>query len=114
MAQAGRVAQRAADRVEDAIGDAPLPQAVVTFGVMTDKIMALSNDPQQINITHTHTHDLGRNLYARLNGLAERLSKPRTIDAHAEPPAAQSSLPNSETILDSGAENGSKAEDRIG
>ena len=39
-----RIASKAADRVKDEIGDAPLPQAVVTFGVMTDKIIALSSD----------------------------------------------------------------------
>jgi hypothetical protein len=49
MVQVARIAQRAADRVKDEIGDAPLPQAVVTFGVMTDKIVALSNDPQQLS-----------------------------------------------------------------
>jgi hypothetical protein len=44
MLQAARIAQLAADRVEDQIGDAPLQQSVVTFGVMTDKIIALSSD----------------------------------------------------------------------
>jgi len=44
MMQAARIAKRAADRVEDQIDDAPLPQAVVTFGVMTDKIVLLNND----------------------------------------------------------------------
>jgi len=105
VAQAARIAQRAADRVEDEIGDAPLPQAVVTFGVMTDKIVALSNDPTQIHVSHqvSQTHDLGRDLYRRLNELAERLTpKPRTIDAHAEPPAALPALPNGETISDLG------------
>ena len=43
--QAARIAKRAADRVEDEIEHAPLPQAVVTFGVMTDKVVLLNNDP---------------------------------------------------------------------
>jgi hypothetical protein len=44
MMQAARIAKRAADCVEDQIDDAPLTQAVVTFGVMTDKIALLSNE----------------------------------------------------------------------
>jgi hypothetical protein len=67
MMQAGRIAKLAADRVEDQISDAPLPQAVVTFGVMTDKVVALSNDPQQINITLTH--DPAINVYAKMEAL---------------------------------------------
>jgi hypothetical protein len=43
MQQAARIAKLAADRVEDQIEDATLPQAVVTFGVMTDKLSLLSS-----------------------------------------------------------------------
>jgi len=53
MIQAARIAKRAYDRVEDEIDDAPLSQAVVTAGVFTDKIVALSNDPFQVQIAHT-------------------------------------------------------------
>jgi hypothetical protein len=104
MAQAARIAQRAADRVEDEIGDAPLPQAVVTFGVMTDKIVALSNDPMQIQVSHqvSQTH-LGQNLYRRLDELAARLTQPRTLETDAvQPLTAQPALLNGETILNSG------------
>jgi hypothetical protein len=99
MMQAARIAKRAADRV----GDAPLPQAVVAFGVMTDKISLLSNDPQQINITQTH--EPGHNLYAKLEALAaalnaKALDRPRTIGVQAEPPAAPRELPNGEAISD--------------
>ena len=45
MEQAARIARLAADRVEDQIEGATLPQAVVAFGVMTDKVRALSGDP---------------------------------------------------------------------
>lgn len=55
MVQAARIAKLAADRVEDQIGDAPLPQSVVTFGVMTDKLLALSGEPQ-MTIRHEHLH----------------------------------------------------------
>jgi hypothetical protein len=45
MHQSARFDKLAADRVEDQIEDAPLPQAVVTFGVMTDKLSLLSSQP---------------------------------------------------------------------
>jgi hypothetical protein len=44
MIQAARIAKRAYDRVEDQIDTAPLPQAVVTAGVFTDKFQLLSGD----------------------------------------------------------------------
>ena len=44
MEQAARIAKLATDRVEDQIDTATLPQAVVTMGVMTDKVLALSAD----------------------------------------------------------------------
>ena len=55
MEQAARIARLAADRVEDQIDSATLPQAVVTMGVMTDKVLALSADPALI-IRHEHQH----------------------------------------------------------
>ncbi|PYJ15016.1 MAG: hypothetical protein DME96_14505 [Verrucomicrobia bacterium] len=55
MEQAARIAKLAADRVEDQIDTATLPQAVVTMGVMTDKVLALSADPAMI-IRHEHQH----------------------------------------------------------
>jgi hypothetical protein len=81
----------------------PLTQAVVTFGVMTDKISLLSNDPQQINITNTH--EPGVNLYAKLEALAavlnaRALDRSRPIDARVETPVAQSALPDGKTISD--------------
>jgi len=44
MIQAARIAKLAYDRVEDQIDTAPLPQAVVTAGVFTDKFQLLSGD----------------------------------------------------------------------
>jgi hypothetical protein len=41
---AARIAKLAYDRVEDQIDTAPLPQAVVTAGVFTDKLQLLSGD----------------------------------------------------------------------
>jgi hypothetical protein len=57
MLQAARIAKLAADRVEDQIGDAPLTQSVVTFGVMTDKLIALASDNVS-TIRHLHSFDL--------------------------------------------------------
>src|SRR5262249_33836439 len=44
MIQAARIAKLVYDRVEDQIDTAPLPQAVVTAGVFTDKFQLLSGD----------------------------------------------------------------------
>jgi hypothetical protein len=84
MVQAARIAKRAADRVEDEIDNAPLPQAVVTFGVMTDKILALSNDPARIEVTVSHTGPPAATLHQQLIELArilnERHANARTGD----------------------------------
>src|SRR5262249_10738918 len=70
-----RIAKRAADRVEDQIDDAPLPQAVVTFGVMTDKIVLLNNDlatkiPASVELSPVAS------LCAKMNKLANGLNIP--------------------------------------
>ena len=44
MVQAARISKGAYDRVEDKIDSAPLPQAVVTAGVFTEKLQLLSGD----------------------------------------------------------------------
>ena len=88
MLQASRIAKRAADRVEDEIDTAPLTQAVVTFGVMTDKIVALSNEVPQLNVSHTI--EPSRPAWVRLNELAERLEHKANQVAKSSPPA----LPN--------------------
>jgi hypothetical protein len=107
LMQAARIAKRAADRVEDQIDNAPLPQAVVAFGVMTDKISLLSNDAQQLSVTHTF--EPGPNLYQRLNELHRKLSydEPKTIQASIiEAVTGQPALPSNEPVSGSGAENG--------
>ena len=109
MGAALRVATASIHRIEDelAAGKIKGTQLVPVFGVSVDKLALLSNDPTQVNVTHTH--EPGPNLYQKLNELAQRLSKPRTIDARAEPSAALPALPNGETISDSGGETGFKA-----
>jgi hypothetical protein len=76
MMQAARIAKRAADRVEDQIDDAPLPQAVVTFGVMTDKIVLLNND-LATQVPYSVALSPERKLLEQCNGLAERLNIPK-------------------------------------
>jgi hypothetical protein len=92
-----RVASVSIDRIEDelAAGKIKGTQLVPVFGVSVDKLIALSNDPMKIHVSHqvSQTHDLGRNLYDRLNELAAPSQNSGPINAHAEPPAAQLSLP---------------------
>jgi hypothetical protein len=83
MMQAARIAKRAADRVEDEIDNAPLPQAVVAFGVMTDKISLLSNnDPARIEVQISHTGaPSAQTLHKQLIELARILNSQPCPDA---------------------------------
>ena len=82
MLQAARIAKRAADRVEDEIDKASFQQAVVTFGVMTDKIVILSNDAQQIDVNGiSPTVNVGNLLYERLQALHSALTAKTTSQA---------------------------------
>jgi len=101
MLQAARIAKLAADRVEDQIDTAPLPQAVVTFGVMTDKIVALSNDPMQLNVNVPL--EPNPRLWERLNELAARITREAQ---------AQLALSNGDAVSDSGPENGLTASEQ--
>jgi hypothetical protein len=96
MMQAARIAKRAADRVEDEIDNAPLPQAVVTFGVMTDKIVALSNETPQLHLLHYD--EPGERIWERFNQMVRELRKSLV--------GAQPTLSNGDAVSDSGAENG--------
>jgi hypothetical protein len=65
---------------------------------MTDKIVALSNNPQQISVTLTHQP--GPNIYERMEELAVKLNaQARAIqaaEAQVESPGVSMSLPDSE------------------
>jgi hypothetical protein len=85
MLQAARIAQLAADRVEEQIGDAPLQQSVVTFGVMTDKLMALSGDNTQA-IQHLHLHSLSdEDLIAFAVARSEKRAQAAVVEVPALP-----------------------------
>jgi hypothetical protein len=87
MLQAARIAKLAADRVEDQIGTAPLQQSVVTFGVMTDKIIALSSDNTQA-IQHLHLHALSdQDIIAFAVARSHKRSEKRVQAAVVEVPA---------------------------
>jgi hypothetical protein len=98
---AARVASASIERIEDelAAGKIKGTQLVPVFGVSVDKMAALANDPMQVQVTHTHTHDLGADLHRRLDELAARL-QPRTLEAAAAQPLTI--LPALPTISDSG------------
>ena len=115
MVQAARIAKLAYDRVEDQIDSAPLPQAVVTAGVFTDKLQLLSGDAT------AHAFNLNvkmvRNRFSvaceRFNWLvAEVEAKTKAVmkenELLKERAASQLQLPppNSETISDPTAGNG--------
>ena len=86
MLQASRIAKRAADRVEDQIDKAPLQQAVVTFGVMTDKIIALSSDNTQA-IQHLHLHGLSDQDIVAFAVARSKTVQGKVIEAEPLPPA---------------------------
>jgi transposase-like protein len=100
MEQAARIARLAADRVEEQIDSATLPHAVVTFGVMTDKVLALSGDPAMIvrhelehhRIVEHHIKPMTDEDYMRLiRGHEKQTVEPSPLDSgmHLLPDAAQ-------------------------
>jgi len=97
LAKALRIANKAADRIEDQIGSANITQATVAFGVATDKINLLSGDAT-IHIQHSIGQpDRNPNwLYDRLNELHAKLAATARSEAIPatviEPCAAEPSL----------------------
>jgi hypothetical protein len=111
MVQAARIAKLAYDRVEDQIDTAPLPQAVVTAGVFTDKFQLLSGDatarlenfnfnmkPVDIVAEFQKLHDAIREKAAKVEQAREEEKAGMTRH--------QLALPAGETASDSGAETG--------
>ena len=100
MEQAARIAKRAYDRVEDQIDSAPLPQAVVTAGVFTDKFQLLSGDAT--------AHAFNLNVRMERVDLVEQFNRLHAAirAENASMTQKQLALPTRETISDSGAETG--------
>ena len=108
MIQAARIAKLAYDRVEDQIDSAPLPQAVVTAGVFTDKFQLLSGDsPARFQNFNLEIKKV--DLVAQFNKFHEAvLTKANSVakEEKARMAHQQPALPGGETIADSGAETG--------
>jgi len=80
MEQAARIAKRAYDRVEDQIDEAPLAQATIVAGVMTDKLLALSGDNVQ-NIHHLHSFRIERDDLIAFALARSKKANAKVIDA---------------------------------
>ena len=95
MVQAARIAKRAYDRVEDEIDSAPLPQAVVTAGVFTDKLQLLSGDVTS-RLLSVNVHADAVDLVAQFNKLHDAIrAKAKAIEAQSEETEGKTGLPSS-------------------
>jgi hypothetical protein len=103
MVQAARIAKLAYDRVEDQIDSAPLPQAVVTAGVFTDKLQLLSGDAT--------AHAFNLNVKLERVDLVEQFNRLHAAirAENASMTQKQLALPPGDTIADLGAETGPDA-----
>jgi hypothetical protein len=108
--QAARIAKLAYDRVEDQIDTAPLPQAVVTAGVFTDKLQLLSGDANarlvnwNVNIQPVDIAAQFEKLHAAIEEAARAKKEETRIARH------QLALPGGKTIADSGTETDLQSE----
>ena len=95
MVQPARIAKRAYDRVEDQIDSAPLPQAVVTAGVFTDKLQLLSGDVTS-RLLSVNVHADAVDLVAQFNKLHDAIrAKAKAIEAQSEETEGKTGLPSS-------------------
>ena len=114
MIQAARIAKLAYDRVEDQIDSAPLPQAVVTAGVFTDKFQLLSGDVtsrlENFNFNMKPVDIAGewKKFHEAIRAKADqaREEEKASVTSH------QLALPAGETIADSGAGTGLQPSDK--
>jgi hypothetical protein len=107
MIQAARIAKLAYDRVEDQIDSAPLPQAVVTAGVFTDKFQLLSGDAAahafnlNLKVEPVNIVEHFNRLHAAIQEKAAKVNQARK-EEEASITRQQLALPGGETIADSG------------
>jgi hypothetical protein len=119
MVQAARIAKLAYDRVEDQIDSAPLPQAVVTAGVFTDKFQLLSGDATapafnlNLKVEPVNIVEHFEKLHAAIREKAAKVEQARK-EEETRITRHQLALPNSEINSDPGGETGFKAENRNG
>jgi hypothetical protein len=111
MVQAARIAKLAYDRVEDQIDTAPLPQAVVTAGVFTDKLQLLSGDAAahafnlNLKVEPVNIVEHFERLHAAIREKAAKVKQARK-EEEASITRHQLALPGGETTADSSAETG--------
>jgi hypothetical protein len=105
LAKALRIANKAADRIEDQIDGANITQATVAFGVATEKALLLSGDPT-LHVGHSlqlrEPVDIAR-LFQEFHD-ALRAKAREAEDPVGKLPHAHLALPNSGTIADSRTE----------
>jgi hypothetical protein len=115
MVQAARIAKLAYDRVEDQIDTAPLPQAVVTAGVFTDKFQLLSGDAtaclENFNFNMKPVDIAGE--WKKLHEAIREKAKQATEEEKARITRQQLALPAGETIADSGVETSLEPRKRL-
>jgi hypothetical protein len=70
----GNIAEIAAERMEELAGTATLRDAGTTAGIATDKLLALSSDPQNQANQHLHVHLQPVDLIGQWNEMISKLS----------------------------------------
>lgn len=76
------VAEMAAERMEELAGQASLRDAGTTAGIATDKLLALSQDPQSQLNNHLHVHLESVNLIEQFNQMVASLPRaPEPLEA---------------------------------
>jgi hypothetical protein len=102
--QAARIAKLAYNRVEDQIDSAPLPQAVVTAGVFTDKFQLLTGDAtarlQNFNF-NIKPVDIAAEFEKLHDAIRAKAKQAREEDKASMMTGHQLLLPGGETIADS-------------
>jgi hypothetical protein len=73
----GNVAEMAAERMEELAGTASLRDAGITAGIATDKLLALTQDPQSNN--HIHLHMEARDIMSEFNQMLKQLPTTASI-----------------------------------
>ena len=112
LAKALRIANKAADRIEDQVHSANITQATVAFGVATEKALLLSGDPT-LHVEHSlqlgEPVDIARHFEELHNAIRAKLEAKKS---GGKLPSAQLALPDGGTIADSAAETGLRPNDK--
>lgn len=79
----GNAAEMAAERMEELAGTASLRDAGTTAGIATDKLLALTQDPQSQSNNHLHVHIESVDLIDRFNQMVASLpsANPKPLEA---------------------------------